>query len=243
MSSPSSAPVRAEDVLPVGSRVNWGSVFAGVAIALSLYFLLTLIGGAVGMSVSDRVQPTSVGVGAAVWAVLSTAAALFVGGWVTSQLSVGENKTEAAMHGVILWGVLFGMLLWLMASGVRAGFTAMVGMANVGAVAARGTTQEDFVAAARQAGVSQKTIDSWRDKAADAPDAAARAAQDPENQQAVAEAVTRVTWWAVLGTILSMAAAVGGSLAGSGTRFRLVAVADRPRIPAFDRHLPATPRV
>src|SRR5690349_20591925 len=82
----SDAPVRAEDVLPVGSRVNWGSIFAGAAIALTLYFLLTLVGGAIGLSVGGHASPRAVGWGAAGWAILTTAAALFAGGWVASQL-------------------------------------------------------------------------------------------------------------------------------------------------------------
>jgi len=230
-----STPIRAEDVLPTGSRVSWGPIFAGATLALALYFLLTLVGSAIGWSVSDRVRPSSVGTGAAVWAILSTVAALFVGGWVTTQLTVGENKAEAVMHGLILWGVLFAMLLWLMATGVRSGFNAMVGMSHAGGAVTQGTTSEDWEGAARRAGVSQTTIDEWRRKAADAPEAVRRTTEDPESQQAAADAVTRVTWWAVLGTILSMAAAVIGALVGAGPTFRLIAVGSRPGHPVFQR--------
>lgn len=237
-----STPVRAEDLLPVGSRVSWGAIFAGAMVALALYFLLGLIGGAIGLSVSDRLRPSSVGMGAAIWAILSTVAALFVGGLVTSQFTVGENKTEAAMHGIILWGVLFAILLWLMATGVRSGFNAMVGMAHAGAVASQGTTSENWEGAARRAGVPQATIEEWRRKAADAPESARRAAEDPENQQAASEAATRVAWWTVLGTLLSMAAAVLGSLVGAGPTFRLVAVRTRLGHPEFERHEAAVVR-
>jgi hypothetical protein len=223
MSDPVSA--RSENLLPVRSRVSWGAVFAGAVVALALYFLLTLIGGAVGLSVSGHVRPSSVGMGAAVWVILSTAAALFVGGLVTSQLTAGENKVEAVLHGIILWGVLFAVLLWLMSSGVKAGFNAMVGMAHDGGAATPGSTAEGWEVGARRAGISQATIDKWRDKAA-APSApeAAGAAESTESPQVAAEAATRITWWAVLGTILSMSAAVAGSVAGSGPAFRLFAV-------------------
>lgn len=218
------APVQTEDLLPVRSRISWGPIFAGAAFALALFWLLALLGSAIGLSVSDNVRASNLGTGASVWAILSTALCLFVGGLITSQFSVGENKVEAVIYGLIMWAVVFGMLLWLMASGVRASFNAMVGMATVGATVARDTTPEGWEAEARRAGVPQARIDEWRKTAADAPEAARRAAQDPENQQAAAEAATRVTWWAFAGTLLSMIAAAAGALVGAGPTFRLLAV-------------------
>ncbi len=58
------------------------------------------------------------------------------------------------------------------------------------------------------------------------------AAESPESPQAVADAATRITWWAVLGTLLSMSAAVAGALVGSGQRLRLLVVEGM----AFQRH-------
>jgi hypothetical protein len=228
------ATLRAEDLLPVRSRVSWGAIFAGAVMALAVYLILTLLGAAIGFTVSDRVRPENLQTGAAIWAILTTVIALFVGGWVTTQLTVGENKTEAIMHGIITWGVVLAMLLWLMASGIRAGFNAMVGMAHVGQAVARNTTPEDWEAAARRAGVPQETIDEWRRKAADAPAEARRTAEDPATQQAAAEAATRAAWWALLGTLLSMAAAVAGALMGAGPTFRLLAVGMPVRPTAYE---------
>src|SRR5919204_199405 len=122
------ATLRAEDLVPVRSRVNWGAIFAGAVLALAVYLILTLLGGAIGLTVSDNVRTDTLKTGGAIWAILATAIALFVGGWVTTQCTVGENKTEAVVHGVIMWGVVLAMLLWLMATGIRAGFNAMAGM-------------------------------------------------------------------------------------------------------------------
>ena len=44
------------------------------------------------------------------WAYLSTFIALFVGGMVTSLLTVGESKTEAVVHGVLMWALLLAGL-------------------------------------------------------------------------------------------------------------------------------------
>jgi hypothetical protein len=214
--------IRAEDVLPVRSRVSWGAIFAGAMVALALYFLLTLLGAALGFSVGDRVRPQTLGTAAAVWAIVVTMLSLFVGGYVTSQCSVGENRFEAALYGVILWGVLFSMLLWLMASGVRAGFNALVGMAHATQVVTGDAAGRGWEETARRAGVSQEQIDQLK-KNLPSTDQARRTAEDPDNQQAAAEAATRVTWWAFLGTLMSMLASVVGSYVGAGPTFRLVA--------------------
>ena len=210
--------IGAEDLLPVHSRVSWGAIFAGAVLTLALYLVLTLLGSAIGLSVSDRVRGENLATGAAIWAVVSTALALFVGGWITAQLTVGENKLEAALHGVILWGVVFAAFLWLVSTGVRSGFNALVGMSQAVGQAA----PQDWEAAARRAGVSQDQIDNWRRTAKEAPEAARRGAEDPQNQQAAADAATRVAWWTLAGTLLSMLAAVAGALVGGGPTLRLV---------------------
>jgi hypothetical protein len=203
-----------EAFLGTGSRVSWGAIVGGAMVALSLYFLLTLLGAAIGLSVGARVRADTVGAAAASWAVLSTVLALFVGGYVTTQCSVGESRFEAALYGLILWGVVFGMLLWLMASGVQGGFTAMVGMAHAGQASADAPSRA-WEAEARKDGVPAARIEEWRREAGAARGAA------PEPGQQAAEGAARVAWWAFAGTLLSMLAAVAGSYAGTGPRFRL----------------------
>jgi len=231
--------VHAEDLVPVRSRISWGAIVAGSVLALALYFLLTLLGGAIGLSVNGRTSARALGIGAAVWAIVVTALCLFIGGLVASQLTVGENKMEAAMYGLLVWAVVFAMLLWLMATGVQAGFNAMVGVATAGSAAAntvaQNTTQEDWEAGARRAGFTQQQIDDVKQRAKDAPAQAKAAVEDPANRQKaeaaareVEEAVTKVTWFTFLGTLVSMLAAAAGGYVGAGPTFRLFAVSTRP---------------
>ncbi len=234
-----SVSVRAEDLVPVRSRVSWGPIFAGATLALGVYLVLTLLGAAIGMSVSDNVRSGTLGTGAAVWAVMTTAVALFAGGWVASQLSVGENKGEAAMYGLLVWGLVFAMFLWLVGTGVRAGFNAMVGMAHTGAVVTQNTTPQDWETGARQAGFSQSQLDEMKVKLKDAPSAAKTAAEDPANRQAMADAATHVTWWTLLGTLLSMVAAMAGALVGAGPTFRLMGVSGSNFRSGVRTHQPA----
>jgi hypothetical protein len=216
--------VRPEDVLPVHSRISWGAIFAGAMVALALYFVLALLGAAIGLSVSGRVRAENIGSGAAWWAIGGMLLSLFVGGYVTSQCTVGETKGETVMYGIILWGVVFGMLLWLAVTGVSSGFQTLMGVAHIGTAATQGATASDWEAAAQRAGVSKETIEEWKRKVANTPDAARRTTEDPQTQQAVSEATTRVAWWALLGTVLSMVTSVLGAYVGAGPTFRLMRI-------------------
>ena len=84
---------RFEDFASVGTRISWGAILAGSAVALGIFFLLSTLGAAVGLSVNDRVDATKMETGVIAWAVVTTVAALFVGGIVTSLFTAGENKS------------------------------------------------------------------------------------------------------------------------------------------------------
>ena len=227
-----SSPTHTEDVVAVRSRISWGAITAGAVLALAMYFALTLLGGAIGLSISGKASAHTLEVGAAVWAISTTMVCLFAGGFLASQLTVGENKHEAAAYGLLVWALVFAMLLWLMATGVQAGFNAMMGVATAGTAAAdvtaKNTTQEDWEAGAQRYGVDPKAIEDWK---RNAPARAKAAIDDPNNkekldqaQRDTQEAAKKVTWWAFVGTMLSMAAAAGGGYLGAGPTFRLFAM-------------------
>ena len=121
---------RASDLLAVRSRVSWGAIAAGAMIATAIYFVLTLLGIALGAEVAVRGATTHLGSGAALYAILTLLVSMFFGGWATSRLAVGETKLEAVLYGIILWGALFLGLVWLFSVGVRTGFGAMVGLTS-----------------------------------------------------------------------------------------------------------------
>ena len=233
------AAIHSEDLVPVHSRVSWGAITAGSVIALALYFLLTLLGGAIGFTLNDYYRAETLGKMSAVWAIGVTAVCLYMGGFVASQLTTGENRMEAIVYGLLVWAVVFAMLVWLMATGVRAGFNAMLGVAtagtNVVSTAANNMSQEDMEAAARRFGFDQSQIDAVKERAKNAPAEARQAANDPATQEkvnAVAREVgdkaTQVTWYTFLGTVISMLAAALGGYIGSGPAVRVFGTVVRP---------------
>ena len=85
-----------EDLRSVGTRIRWGAILAGAVLAVGVYSLLGILGAAVGISISDRVSPTTLSTGAIVWAILTTCTALFVGGLMShSVLSTGWSMRES----------------------------------------------------------------------------------------------------------------------------------------------------
>jgi hypothetical protein len=212
-------PVRAEDVIPVHTRIAWGPILAGAVLALATYLLLTLVGTALGLSVHGRVSDRGLAAGAVVWAVLVTAWSLFVGGFIASLFTTGENKFEGVVYGLIVWAVVFAMIVALLAAGVRAGFGAMVGVANTaGSAAAANGNWEDL---ARRNGATDTDIARARADMFTAPASVRDAVNDPATRQAAEDHATRAAWYSVLGTVLAMLAAGVGGYAGSGPTFRL----------------------
>jgi len=105
----------------VRSRISWAAILAGAAVAMAIYALLMSLGVAVGMSVADNIDGRNFGTSAGVWSFISLLVSLFVGGWVTTQVTVGESRTEAVLYGVVLWATTSVLLLWLTANGIQAG--------------------------------------------------------------------------------------------------------------------------
>jgi len=170
----------------VRSRISWGAIVAGAAVAIAIYALLMALGVAVGMSVSDDVNMRTLGTGAGVWGFIALLVALFAGGWVTTQVTAGETRTEAVLYGVVLWATTSVLLLWLTANGVQAGMAA--------AMAAQGAT-----------GANQAQTAADRELTSEERQLASERAREAGKEGA---------WWAFAGILLSMIAAIGGALVG-----------------------------
>jgi ABC-type transport system involved in multi-copper enzyme maturation permease subunit len=224
------ATIQTEDVLPVRSRVSWGAIFAGTVVALASYLLLSVLGVALGLSFSAQLGERELGIGATAWAVVTTLLSLFLGGCIASLCTVGENKGEAVIYGIIVWGTVFAMLLWLMASGIRVGFNALIGIAST-PVAQQFAQQASALSDAdlRAAGFTDEQITNFRNqfeqlrnRSQNLPQQMRQAAEDPR--------ATAAAWWTFGGLFLSMLAAVGGALAGSGPTLHLAAVRMRSTV-------------
>lgn len=215
--------VGTEDVVGVRSRVSWAAILGGSIIAIACYLVLTVLFAAIGLSLTEAgVRANTIGIGAIVAALVAVGISLFLGGWVTTQLSVGENSREAVIYGVLMWAVVMAFTMAMVGMGVRAGYMALVSGTLV-AQQSSAVQQRNWEDMAREAQVPQQKIEEA--KAAIDPARVRAEVTDPANQEKMREGGIVAAWSVFGGTLLSIAAAVGGALVGCGPRFRLFPVA------------------
>src|ERR1700712_4043174 len=95
---------------PAWHRVSWGAVIAGVVVAIALQIVLSLLGAGLGLSPIDPTKSSvpraaTFGLAAWLWWSISSAWALFGGGWVAAHLAGAPGKTDASLHGLLTWGL------------------------------------------------------------------------------------------------------------------------------------------
>ncbi|HEY1189246.1 MAG TPA: hypothetical protein VGE74_16460 [Gemmata sp.] len=192
--------IRTRDAVPVFSRISWGALLAGLFVTLAVFVLLSALGVAIGLSSADASGREAVTIGGGVWAVATALAAFFCGGCVVSRFTAGESKTEAVVYGTVLWGAAFALILWATGSVLRTGSTLAVGSAQVAVTGPQGPPS--WEQAARRAGATDAQINQMR---ADLPTA-----------ERVQDISAQAAWWSFAGVLLSLLAAIGGSVLGAG---------------------------
>jgi hypothetical protein len=210
-----------EDVTGVKSRISWAAILGGAAITLAAYLVLTFLCAAVGLSLTETtIRGETLAIGSVVAAIVVMAGSLFLGGWITTQLSVGENTREAVIYGVLTWAVVTALSLALIGTGIRAGYMALMGSALVAQndPQVRNANWEEL---ARDAGVTQEKINEV--KQATDPNRVRTEAADPANQEKARQTSIATAWALLGGTLVSIGAAVGGAVVGKGASFRLFA--------------------
>jgi hypothetical protein len=200
------ATIQASDVLPVRSRISWSAVLAGAFIALTAFLVLAALGFAVGVSVEPRVSGRSLAVASGIWLLLTMLISLFIGGCVCSRCTAGENKTEAVMGGIVVWGVVFFLLAWLTISGVNTGLR---GVFNVAALTGDRSDQN-----LRNMGVPQDKIDEARAQLRKFTGQVSDLSDTDRHDRH--KAAMAAAWWGLTGIILSLAASVVGAVVGAG---------------------------
>jgi hypothetical protein len=123
------------------SYFKWGSVIAGIVVALASWLTLQLIGTGIGLAsvdVDDAGSVRAAGIGTGVWSLIVPMISLFIGGFVATRLSHTWTRGSAAAHAVILWAFTAVLGAYFMLSAVGAILGTTVHAATViGAASAR----------------------------------------------------------------------------------------------------------
>jgi len=146
--------VRPEGAPKLAARVSWGAVFAGALVAVAIGLMLNTLGAGVFASMVDTTQRATpggatMGVGAAVWLLVSNLIGLAVGGYAAARLSGNADETDTTLHGMAVWATSFlisAVLVGNVVAGI--GATAASSASQVASGVARG-------AAAAVPGVAQ----------------------------------------------------------------------------------------
>lgn len=101
------------EVVPIRKAISWPAVFGGTFVALATELLFAAFGLFIGFTLSS---PGGISTWAKVWYFVTAFVALFIGGWVTSRLSVNAVG-GGPMHAAITWGLTtiatFAFAIWV----------------------------------------------------------------------------------------------------------------------------------
>ncbi len=108
----------AADAVVVHPAMSFRAVLAGWLIATGIAGLLYVVGLALGFSSFDAWHPEGaakgIGIGSAIWVVLSWGVALLLGGLFASWFDAYDDQTRGALHGITVWGLsIVATGLWL----------------------------------------------------------------------------------------------------------------------------------
>jgi hypothetical protein len=119
--------------------LRWGAVIAGWMVAGGIALLLYIAGIALGFHMFDPYDTSGtakgLGIGTAVWMVLTWAVSLFLGGMFASWFDGRDDQTTGCLHGVTVWGLSLAMATTLLAlglSGAAVGGGALLGGSAAG---------------------------------------------------------------------------------------------------------------
>ncbi|MCE7066650.1 hypothetical protein [Dyadobacter sp. CY326] len=103
-------------------RISWSAVFAGVLIALVVQMLLSLLGLGVGLSTIDAVEEQNpaagLGMGTAIWYIISSLVSLFIGGWIAGRLASAPRTFDGIIHGVLTWSLVTLLTIYFLTTTV-----------------------------------------------------------------------------------------------------------------------------
>lgn len=180
-------------VVEYHDRVRWGPILSGLVVALATQLVLSALGAAIGASFlagsgAPRSNAPGVGTSVGIWSIISLLIALFIGSWVTARASGPMNRNTALLNGAILWATTLALGSWLLASGVAGAFG--IAASNAGEV-----------------------INQVQQGSVNVPDNPPNVtAQQTRN---LAGNAAEGLWSFVIGSLLGLAAALGGSAAGA----------------------------
>jgi hypothetical protein len=105
-------------------RISWGAIFAGLLVTMVIQLTLTMLGVSIGAAtvhpMQERNPAEGLGIGSAVWLLLSGLISMFVGACIAGRLSGGPRRADGLLHGLVTWSAATVAMVWMTATATGA---------------------------------------------------------------------------------------------------------------------------
>ncbi|RYY19231.1 MAG: hypothetical protein EOO36_06260, partial [Cytophagaceae bacterium] len=139
LSAPGYPAAPAPGPLPAVKRISWGAILAGTVLAIVLQLALSLLGLGIGLGTIDPLTEQNpmagIGIGAAIWWIVTMLGSLYLGATVASRLAGIPRPTDGLLHGLLTWSVVTLLTFYLLTTAVGriiGGVTGVAGRALSG---------------------------------------------------------------------------------------------------------------
>ncbi|WP_339349385.1 hypothetical protein [uncultured Alteromonas sp.] len=108
--------------LPIGHRISWGAIIAGIMLMIALGWLMLLLGSAIGVGIADATDLSAMGnglgIGSIIWILITTIFSTFAGGVLAAKMAGTADDRIGALHGLTVWSVGTVLIVMLGVSGI-----------------------------------------------------------------------------------------------------------------------------
>lgn len=204
-------------------RVSWGAIFAGSVVAIVTQIMLSLLGLAIGLATVDPATEANplggLATGTGIWLAVCTIISFLVGGYVAARLSGLPRRQDGIWHGIVTWGFVSLVTLYLMTSAVGQLFNTATGIVG------RGLTLLGDVAPVVEERLPQNpNLPSQGEIQQQAPEVSPQQARQIADRAAAS--LSSAALWAFIAMVVGLAAAAAGGAMGA-TRDILASAASR----------------
>lgn len=113
---------QSETSIPRKAFASWSAILSGLVVTVATIWLLSMLGGAVGLSVIDGTDAEAVGnglgLGTIIWMIVTGLIAFFFGGLVAGRFCGQDSTQDGVLHGLTMWSSAAVLCLILSAWGI-----------------------------------------------------------------------------------------------------------------------------